>query len=212
MDKVLNCLFAAITLLVSVRGEVFKGKEGLPGRVLHVGEHTRSPVCVDGTSWETKWKKGKGTQIVCALFLSGSLVAHFEAWTIFFSFCCGVKSSRRGSHVNCTRVATWSQKINCFAATALASISLCLFSSSVAAVRNGQVRNGPPERLDPNAAICPDFKEFVVFVVSNFTLISWLSNVINLKGLTCRRVTAARTRRGDKPSETWCSYSAVYLM
>lgn len=27
MDKVINCLFAAITLLLSVRGEVFKGKE-----------------------------------------------------------------------------------------------------------------------------------------------------------------------------------------
>lgn len=26
MDKVINCLFAAITLLLSARGEVFKGK------------------------------------------------------------------------------------------------------------------------------------------------------------------------------------------
>lgn len=29
MDKVINCLFAAITLLLSVRGEVFKGKKDL---------------------------------------------------------------------------------------------------------------------------------------------------------------------------------------
>lgn len=27
MDKVINCLFAAITLLLSARGEVFKGKQ-----------------------------------------------------------------------------------------------------------------------------------------------------------------------------------------
>lgn len=27
MDKVINCLFAAISLLLSVRGEVFKGKQ-----------------------------------------------------------------------------------------------------------------------------------------------------------------------------------------
>lgn len=33
MDKVINCLFAAITLLLSTRGEVFKGKRGRPGGV-----------------------------------------------------------------------------------------------------------------------------------------------------------------------------------
>lgn len=27
MDKVINCLFAALTLLLSARGEVFKGKD-----------------------------------------------------------------------------------------------------------------------------------------------------------------------------------------
>lgn len=27
MDKVINCLFAALTLLFSARGEVFKGKD-----------------------------------------------------------------------------------------------------------------------------------------------------------------------------------------
>ena len=39
MDKVINCLFAAITLLLSVRGEVFKGKEdylGMFARTEHV--------------------------------------------------------------------------------------------------------------------------------------------------------------------------------
>jgi len=68
MDKVVNCLFAAITLLLSARGEVFKGNKDF----LHMftrPEQMRSPVL-----WfirEAKWR-AKALKVSLPTILSDS--------------------------------------------------------------------------------------------------------------------------------------------
>lgn len=53
MDKVLNWLFAAMTLLLSVRGEVFKGKDDHLQFVWTEWMHAGSPTAVQKVSWTT---------------------------------------------------------------------------------------------------------------------------------------------------------------
>lgn len=69
MDKVINCLFAAITLLLSARGEVFKGKEDYLEMFART-EHMRSPVlCLRrGMKW-----RGKALKLSLPTILPDSL-------------------------------------------------------------------------------------------------------------------------------------------
>lgn len=74
MDKVINCLFAAITLLLSARGEVFKGKEDYLEMFVRT-QHMRGLVLRHSRGM--KWKL-KALKLSLPTILSDSLVANFR--------------------------------------------------------------------------------------------------------------------------------------
>lgn len=67
MDKVLNWLFAAITLLLSVRGEVFKGKD----------DHLEMFECSERTALFAEGRWGVETQFGHCFSLIVQLRANF---------------------------------------------------------------------------------------------------------------------------------------
>lgn len=88
MDKVINCLFAAMTLLLSARGEVFKGKEDYLEMFART-EHMRSPV----SCHTAERRSGEGKTLSSPNILCDSWSRYFEALTNV----CGVNSSVCGS-------------------------------------------------------------------------------------------------------------------
>lgn len=138
MDKVINCLFAAITLLLSARGEVFQGKDHYLEMIAD-SEHMLSFCCMGMHLNEFEddvVREFISKSCVCACKCERAKIApcievNFKYKRAFYALSL---SDRRAQ----SRRSSWS-----------------LFLTFVAAVRTAQLRHGAPPRLSALLFIQP---------------------------------------------------------